>query len=253
MSLLEVVSLSKEFGGVKAVQDVGFAVEAGVVHSVIGPNGAGKTSLFNLITGVYTPTRGEIRLDGVDVAGRRPDQLAALGVARTFQNLQICMNMDACENVMVGAHLRLDRNVIRAALRWPGLVRRDRELREEAEALMAFVGLGDHVHARADGLSYGILKRLEIARALAARPRILFLDEPAAGLNPRETIEVGELVRRIAADGVTVVLVEHDMKMVMSLSDRILVMDYGRKLVEGTPDEVRRHPDVVAAYLGKHA
>ena len=126
MSLLEVVSLSKEFGGLKAVQDVGFAVEAGVVHSVIGPNGAGKTTLFNLITGVYTPTQGEIRLDGVDVAGRRPDQLAALGVARTFQNLQICMNMDACENVMVGAHLRLDRNVIRAALRWPGLVRRDR-------------------------------------------------------------------------------------------------------------------------------
>jgi len=250
MSLLSVTSLSKTFDGVKAVQDVSFAVEPGVIYSVIGPNGAGKTTLFNLITGIYTPSGGEIRIDGTSVVGKSPDQLAALGVARTFQNLQICMNMDACENVMVGAHLRLDRNLLKAAFRFPALARRDRALKQEAEDLMRFVGLENYLSARADSMPYGALKRLEIARALALKPRLLFLDEPAAGLNPRETLDVDGLVRKIAESGVTVVLVEHNMKMVMNLSDRILVMDYGKKLVEGTRDEVRHHPDVIAAYLG---
>ena len=253
MALLEIKDLSIHFGGVKAVQNVSFSIDAGIVYAVIGPNGAGKTTLFNLITGIYTPTTGTILLDGESIAGKSPDELARRGVARTFQNLQICMNMSAIENVMVGAHLRLDRNLIKAALRWPALRQRDRELHAEAAELMQFVGLEGYVNARADSMPYGALKRLEIARALAMKPRLIFLDEPAAGLNPKETIEVDELVRKVADSGVTVVLVEHDMKMVMNLSDRILVLDYGKKLTEGTGAEVRRNPDVIAAYLGAHA
>ena len=253
MALLEVKQLSIQFGGVKAVQDVSFSIEAGTIYAVIGPNGAGKTTLFNLITGIYTPTSGEIRLDGNSIAGKTPNELAKFGVARTFQNLQICMNMSAIENVMVGAHLRLDRNPLKAALRFPSLKRRDRELREESAELMRFVGLEKYIEARADSMPYGTLKRLEIARALALKPRMIFLDEPAAGLNPTETLEVVERVRKVADSGVTVVLVEHDMKMVMNLSNRILVLNYGEKLAEGTGQEVRKNPDVIAAYLGTHA
>jgi branched-chain amino acid transport system ATP-binding protein len=253
MALLEVSKLSKTFGGVKAVQNVSFAIDSGIVYSVIGPNGAGKTTLFNLITGVYTPSEGEIRLNGENVAGKSPNELARRGVARTFQNLQICLNMSAIENVMVGAHLRLDRNLVKAALRFPALKRRDRELREEAAELMRFVGLEKYIDSRSDCMPYGALKRLEIARALALKPSLLFLDEPAAGLNPKETLEIDELVKKVADSGVTVVLVEHDMKMVMNLSDRILVLDYGKKLAEGSGEEVRKNPDVIAAYLGAHA
>jgi len=208
---------------------------------------------FNLITGVYTPTSGEIRLDGELIQGKSPNQLAERGMARTFQNLQVCMNMTAIENVMVGAHLRLDRNILKAALRFGSLRTRDTALRQESAELMRFVGLERFIDARADSMPYGALKRMEIARALAMKPRIIFLDEPAAGLNPKETIEVDQLVRKVADSGVTVVLVEHDMKMVMNLSERILVLDYGKKLAEGTGAEIRRNPDVIAAYLGAHA
>jgi branched-chain amino acid transport system ATP-binding protein len=253
MPLLQISDLSKSFGGVHAVQNVRFSVPEGMIFSVIGPNGAGKTTLFNLITGIYTPDSGSILLDGVDIAGKATSALAAMRVARTFQNLQICMNMSALENVMVGAHLRLDRNPFKAAFRLPSLVRQDQALADEAAELMAFVGLKDQVKAKSDSLAYGMLKRLEIARALALKPRLLFLDEPAAGLNPRETDDVANLIRRISESGVTVVLVEHDMKMVMKLSDRILVMDYGKTLVEGTPDEVRANSQVIAAYLGAAA
>ena len=228
MALLEVSNLSVHFGGVKAVQNVSFTIDAGIVYAVIGPNGAGKTTLFNLITGVYTPTAGTILLDGESIGGKAPNEFASRGVARTFQNLQVCMNMAA-------------------------ITRRDASLRAEATELMRFVGLDQFLDARADSMPYGALKRLEIARALALKPRIIFLDEPAAGLNPKETIEVDALVRKVADSGVTVVLVEHDMKMVMNLSDRILVLDYGKKLAEGTGEEVRRNPDVIAAYLGTHA
>ena len=252
MALLEVQDLSIHFGGVKAVQNVSFSIDAGIVYAVIGPNGAGKTTLFNLITGIYTPTSGSITLDGQSIAGKSPDGLAQLGLARTFQNLQICMNMSAIENVMVGAHLRLDRNLFKAALRWPSIKTRDRDLLAESAELMRFVGLDAYVNSRADAMSYGALKRLEIARALAMKPRLLFLDEPAAGLNSKETIEVDALIRKVADTGVTVVLVEHDMKMVMNLSDRILVLDYGKNIAEGTGPEVRRNPDVIAAYLGAH-
>ncbi|GAB4403435.1 MAG: ABC transporter ATP-binding protein [Rhodoferax sp.] len=253
MALLEVQDLSIHFGGVKAVQNVSFSIDAGIVYAVIGPNGAGKTTLFNLITGIYRPTQGDVRLDGHSIVGLRADELAARGMARTFQNLQICMNMSALENVMVGAHLQLDRNLVKAMLRWPALRHRDADLRVQATEWMRFVGLADYVGARADAMPYGALKRLEIARALAMKPRILFLDEPAAGLNATETAEVDALVRKVADSGVTVVLVEHDMKMVMNLSDRILVLDYGKKLAEGKAQDVRNNPDVIAAYLGAHA
>jgi branched-chain amino acid transport system ATP-binding protein len=253
MALLEVSDLSKTFGGVLAVQNVSFSVEAGIVYSVIGPNGAGKTTLFNLITGVYKPNSGEIRLDNEAVTGRAPHELARKGVARTFQNLQICMNMTAIENVMVGGHLSLDRNLIKGMLRFPSLRRADAVLREKAAELMTFVGLEAYLGAEANTMPYGALKRLEIARALAARPRILFLDEPAAGFNPKETVEIDGLVRKIADSGITVVLVEHDMKMVMNISDRILVLNYGKKLTEGAAREVRSNPAVIAAYLGKAA
>lgn len=251
--VLSVRDLSINFGGVRAVQNVSFDIASGCIYSVIGPNGAGKTTLFNLITGVYVPTAGEILLDGQPVQGQPPHRLARRGVARTFQNLQVCLNMTALENVMVGAHLRLDRNVLKAAFRWPSLRRADQALHQEAAELMRFVGLERSLETRADAMSYGALKRLEIARALAMKPRLLFLDEPAAGLNPRETLEIDELIRKVAASGVTVVLVEHDMKMVMSLSDRILVLDYGKKLAEGTAAEIRQDPAVIAAYLGAGA
>lgn len=253
MALLDVRQISIHFGGVRAVQNVSFSVAAGLIYAVIGPNGAGKTTLFNLITGIYTPTSGDIILDGESIVGKAPNQLAQRGMARTFQNLQVCMNMSALDNVMVGAHLRLDRSLFKAALRWPSIRRTDTRLRAQAADLMRFVGLQDYLHSRADGMPYGALKRLEIARALALQPRLLFLDEPAAGLNTKETQDVDALVRKIAAQGITVVLVEHDMKMVMNLSDRILVLDYGKKLAEGSCIEVRNNPDVITAYLGAHA
>jgi branched-chain amino acid transport system ATP-binding protein len=253
MALLEVQELSKAFDGVMAVQAVSFSVDAGIVYSIIGPNGAGKTTLFNLITGVYAPCSGEIRLDGCTISGQAPHRLARKGIARTFQNLQICMNMTARENVMVGAHLALDSNLLKGMLHWPSLRRADAAQAAEAAALMQYVGLDAYIDSAAGAMPYGALKRLEIARALAARPRVVFLDEPAAGLNPKETGEIDMLVKKIADSGVTVVLVEHDMKMVMNISDRILVLDYGKKVAEGTAREVRSNPDVIAAYLGKAA
>ena len=248
--MLTINNLSKSFGGVHAVQDVSFTVKEGHIHSVIGPNGAGKTTLFNLITGVYTPTKGEILLNGENVAAMPPDALARRGMSRTFQNLQVCMNMTAIDNVMVGAHLRLNQNLFASMLRLPSVRRADAACRDEAAQLMEFVGVGRHLDDEAGQMSYGALKRLEIARALAAKPKVLLLDEPAAGLNHTETGEIEALIRKVAQSGVTVVLVEHDMKLVMNLSDHILVLDYGKKLAEGTAAEVRANPDVVAAYLG---
>jgi branched-chain amino acid transport system ATP-binding protein len=251
--MLQIQNLSKRFGGLKAVQDVSFSVKPGAIHSVIGPNGAGKTTLFNLISGVYVPTSGKILFEGEDVAGLPPDELARRGMSRTFQNLQVCMNMSAIANVMVGAHLRLSQNLLGALLRMPGLRRGEADCRAEAAELMHFVGVGKYLDADAGQMSYGALKRLEVARALAARPKVLLLDEPAAGLNHTETAEIEALIRKIADSGVTVVLVEHDMKLVMNLSDHILVLDYGKKLAEGSAAQVRSNPDVIAAYLGAAA
>lgn len=253
MNALEVRSLSKRFGGVTAVDDLSFAVESGSIYSIIGPNGAGKTTVVNLLSGIYVPSAGTITMIGEPASGRSPDALARLGLSRTFQNLQICMNMDAISNVMIGGHIRLDSGFVSALLHLPHIRKRDAELREEADALMGFVGLSQYRKAQASQMPYGALKRLEIARALAAKPKILLLDEPAAGLNHVETEEISSLIESIAATGVTIVLVEHDMKLVMRVSTRILVLDYGRKLAEGRPEEVRADPQVVAAYLGAAA
>ncbi|MGF1639926.1 MAG: ABC transporter ATP-binding protein [Rhodospirillales bacterium] len=249
-ALLATEGLSKSFGGVEAISDLSFSIAPRTIHAVIGPNGAGKTTLFNLITSLYTPTRGKIFLDGESIVGKSPFELARRGMSRTFQNLQICMNMTALENVMVGRHLHLSRNFLAAMFRFPSVVRGDRACREKAAELMEFVGTGQYIKTDANSMPYGALKRLEIARALAAEPKVLLLDEPAAGLNAKETAEIDELIQKIAETGITVVLVEHDMKLVMNISQYILVLDFGKKLTEGTPDEVRANPDVIAAYLG---
>ncbi len=250
MSILRVESLTKVFGGLRAIDDLSFTIHPGAVHSVIGPNGAGKTTLFNLITGVYQPTSGRVLIDDSDVSGLATHQRAALGMSRTFQNLQICMNMTAIENVMLGRHLHLDGRFLPSLFRLPRIVRSDAEARERCAELMEYVGLGNYINGEASAMPYGALKRLEIARSLAAEPKLLLLDEPAAGLNTTETAELDEVIARLGDAGVTVVLVEHDMKLVMNISEHIVVLNYGKKLAEGTAEEIRRNPDVIAAYLG---
>ncbi len=253
MTILAAENLGIDFGGVRAVDDVSFAVEPGEIFAIIGPNGAGKTTLFNLISGLYTPLRGKVRLGGEDVTHVPAHKLAALGLSRTFQNLQVFFRMSAVENVMVGRHLHENRNVLAHLLRLPSVVRQNRETRQRAEELLAMVGLSKLGARSAGELPYGALKRLEIARALAAEPRVLLLDEPAAGCNAVETAEVDAVIQKIAQQGIAVVLVEHDMKLVMKISSRIHVLDQGRTLAQGTAEEVRSNPAVVAAYLGAHA
>ena len=253
MSILRVEGLSRQFGGVQAVADLSFEAGGGRVHSVIGPNGAGKTTLLNLLTGVYAPSAGRILFDGKDLTGAPAHAFAAAGIGRTFQNLQIFFNMSALENVMAGRHLREQCGLLSALLRTPGLARAERECRGHALELLRFVGLAPLAHSPSAAMPYGALKRLEIARALAGEPRMLLLDEPAAGLNPTESMEIADLIRQLAAAGTTVVLVEHNMRLVMDVSDHILVLDYGRKLSEGTAEHVRNDPRVIAAYLGAGA
>ena len=251
MTLLEVRGLSKSFGGVRAVRGLDFAVPRGGIHSIIGPNGAGKTTLFNLVTGLLAPSRGRILLRGEDVTGLPPEKLARRGMSRTFQNLRIFFNMTVLENVLVGRHLHLDRRPLAALLRLPSFRRREAEARDHAEWLLKTVGLAGRGGAPADSLPYGALKRLEIARALAAEPELLLLDEPAAGCNESETREIEELLRALAERGLTILLVEHDMRLVMNLSDHIIVLDHGRKLAEGEAAAVRRDRRVIEAYLGR--
>jgi len=252
-TLLRAQGLSREFGGVQAVDALEMEIPEGVVFSIIGPNGAGKTTLLNLLTGIYAPSAGRIWFDGRDLTGFSPHAFAAAGIGRTFQNLQIFFNMTALENVMAGRHLHESCSLLAAMLRLPALGRAERACRAQSEALLEFVGLEGYLSAASDAMPYGALKRLEIARALAAEPRLLLLDEPAAGLNPTETDEIDALIQRIAARGVTVVLVEHNMKLVMGVSQQVLVIDYGRKLAEGDTETVRRNPRVIEAYLGSDA
>ena len=252
-TLLRTEGLTKEFGGVHAIEDLSFGIWPGTIHSIIGPNGAGKTTLFNLISGLYVPSAGKVFFEETDVTALAPHELAALGMSRTFQNLQIFFNMTALENVMVGMHLRLDRRPLPALFRLAGIGRKEVEARAKAAELMRFVGLEGYLDVDTAAMPFGALKRLEIARALAAEPKILMLDEPAAGLNIAETEAIDELIRKTAETGVTVVLVEHDMRLVMGISDHILVLDNGRKLGEGTTAEIQNDPNVITAYLGAAA
>ena len=252
MTILSASGIGISFGGIKAIDDVGFSVDEGQIFSIIGPNGAGKTTLFNVISGLYRADYGKVALGGEDVTELPPDNLAARGLSRTFQNLQIFQRMTAAENVMVGRHLRERCNLFADLFRLPSVTRQNADTREAALKLLDDVGLRGSADVLAESLSYGACKRLEIARALAAEPKVLLLDEPAAGCNSVETEEVDELIRKVAAGGIAVVLVEHDMKLVMNISDRILVLNRGKPLVEGTPHEVRNNPAVLEAYLGKY-
>jgi len=252
MTILQATDLGISFGGVRAVDGVSFAVGPGQILSIIGPNGAGKTTLFNIVSGIYVAGRGTVHISGENVTGLPPYKLAARGLSRTFQNLQIFQRMTACENVMVGRHLHERCSLLPALFRMPSVTRQNRETREAALDLLAEVGLKNFADLPAGSLSYGACKRLEIARALAAEPRVLLLDEPAAGCNAVETEEIDQLIRQVASRGVAVVLVEHDMKLVMKISDRILVLNRGQPLAEGTPREVRDNPQALEAYPGHH-
>ena len=249
--MLEISGITQIFGGVTALDDVSFSVAEGEITGVIGPNGAGKTTLFNIITGIYSQTSGEISLQGRDVSRLPPEQLARLGMVRTFQNIELFSGMTVLENVMVGLHTRSSSGILACSLRMPWALREERRIREEAMQWLDFAGIADLEQIKAGNLPFGKGRLLEIARALAVTPKMILMDEPAAGLNSQETLKLARLIQRIREMGVTVVLVEHDMELVMDICDQIIVLNLGKKLASGTPKLIQENPAVIAAYLGE--
>jgi ABC-type branched-subunit amino acid transport system ATPase component len=248
--MLRINNVTKIFGGLTALDDVSISIEKGNITGIIGPNGAGKTTLFNIITGIYSLSSGTISLDDRIITGYPPEKLARLGLVRTFQNIELFGQMTVLENVMVGLHTRTRSGIISCALKLPGHLREERETREKTHFWLDYCGISEFANDVASNLPFGKGRLLEIARAMALEPRIILMDEPAAGLNARETIHLAELIRKIRESGVTVVLVEHDMELIMDICDCIMVLDLGRKLAEGTPRQIQENPEVITAYLG---
>lgn len=251
MTMLRAVGIHKAFGGLRAVQDVSISAESGRILSVIGPNGAGKTTFFNCLSGIYRPDRGRVVLDGVDLTGAPPHEIARAGLSRSFQNIRLFPEMTALQNVLVGRFARTDAMPLATIFRTPAWRRQEARSREKAMELLEWVGLADRADTWARALPYGLQRRLEVARALATEPKVLLLDEPGAGMNPSEIGSMMSLVASIRDRGLAVVVIEHHMKLVMEISDRIVVLDHGEPLAEGTPGEVRSDPRVIEAYLGR--